>query len=712
MKQEAKTVTIRLKYSLWTLPSTLSMSLFFRNNKVPYRQPIKDHGIIDAYIRYQHHQQYRDQKIAKKMKKNLSGDQMKQQQQQQEHRQITKNVKESNKVLFSVHFDRSLLTRRLLNVVVVIVIILSSFLPNVIFVIVVLAFFTMIMSGLLSLLTTTKHHKQQQQQNDYFQHIQYLNHCDGDTSIMSKWNLDVVDNDGDCRHLAIFSYLVEPKKCHCIWILFHQIINNYVQCFVRFSSKINTLLVNHQQFKCMIVIFLIINNLTSLAFAQFINGAHRRFYNHHLHRDDNNNGHFRSLISSSSSSSFNPLNSDYMYDLFPQNNDQSDNIDEDDDDQTAYPTIRALVGKSVGLPCNISQSIREGNSIKLVLWYKNNILGSPIYSVDARDTQNLSIARHFLASSYQQRASFEMNLATRTASLIINPVEGDDDGHYICRVDYRWTRTTISNVRLEVIVPPYMIQIVQSYQYQPESISMLSSKMGVGQHGMYFPKKTNVTIDLNRKSFERNFYYNVRSTSPFTSSTYNDNNNKNANESPTQSSSSMRQSDSDANSGIPTSPTTMINDVTIIRQPESSTLTLNCDSIGGKPMSMIKWYRLAQFENANLTDAQLYTLLQSSEKSMQLIDDSYYPMLLAALPSNVPRLLFTNNLNLTSKNSVGTMQMTLNSAAAAAVGMSTMNKMNKNPIRSNHSITTTTTKMKDSSTMIMEPLFLKTIVVL
>ncbi|KAH9528129.1 hypothetical protein DERF_002099 [Dermatophagoides farinae] len=280
MKQEAKTVTIRLKYSLWTLPSTLSMSLFFRNNKVPYRQPIKDHGIIDAYIRYQHHQQYRDQKIAKKMKKNLSGDQMKQQQQQQEHRQITKNVKESNKVLFSVHFDRSLLTRRLLNVVVVIVIILSSFLPNVIFVIVVLAFFTMIMSGLLSLLTTTKHHKQQQQQNDYFQHIQYLNHCDGDTSIMSKWNLDV-------------SIMM-----------------------------------------CMIVIFLIINNLTSLAFAQFINGAHRRFYNHHLHRDDNNNGHFRSLISSSSSSSFNPLNSDYMYDLFPQNNDQSDNIDEDDDDQT------------------------------------------------------------------------------------------------------------------------------------------------------------------------------------------------------------------------------------------------------------------------------------------------------------------------------------------------------------------------------------------
>ena len=38
----------------------------------------------------------------------------------------------------------------------------------------------------------------------------------------------------------------------------------------------------------------------------------------------------------------------------------------------------------------------------------------------------------------------------------------------------------------------------------------------------------------------------------------------------------------------------------------------SCTKQTGKPMSMIKWYRLTQFENANLTDAQLYTLLQSS----------------------------------------------------------------------------------------------------
>lgn len=116
----------------------------------------------------------------------------------------------------------------------------------------------------------------------------------------------------------------------------------------------------------------------------------------------------------------------------------------------AYPSIRALVGRNVGLPCNISQN-KEGNSIKLVLWYKNNILGLPIYSIDARHTHNISSARHFLAQSYRDRASFELNISTRTALLFLNQLQAQDDGHYICRVDYRWTRTTISNVRLEVI---------------------------------------------------------------------------------------------------------------------------------------------------------------------------------------------------------------------------------------------------------------------
>ena len=116
---------------------------------------------------------------------------------------------------------------------------------------------------------------------------------------------------------------------------------------------------------------------------------------------------------------------------------------------TAYPTIKALVNKSVGLPCNISYT-KEENSIKLILWYKNNILGTPIYSIDTRDS-NISQARHFVALPYRGRTSFELNLASRLALLVVNPILPGDDGHYICRVDYRWTRTTISNVKLDVI---------------------------------------------------------------------------------------------------------------------------------------------------------------------------------------------------------------------------------------------------------------------
>lgn len=115
----------------------------------------------------------------------------------------------------------------------------------------------------------------------------------------------------------------------------------------------------------------------------------------------------------------------------------------------AYPSVRAVVQRSIRLPCNIS-STKEESSIKLILWYKNTILGSPIYSVDARE-RNVSQGRHFIADTYMGRARFELSLSTRTALLAIGPLRADDDGNYICRVDYRWARTTISQIKLDVI---------------------------------------------------------------------------------------------------------------------------------------------------------------------------------------------------------------------------------------------------------------------
>jgi len=75
--------------------------------------------------------------------------------------------------------------------------------------------------------------------------------------------------------------------------------------------------------------------------------------------------------------------------------------------------------------------------------------GSPIYSVDARNTR-LSNAKHLMSSSLNSRANFDLSLLS-VGMLTIDPVIDSDDASYWCRVDFRWTRTTISAVTLNVI---------------------------------------------------------------------------------------------------------------------------------------------------------------------------------------------------------------------------------------------------------------------
>ncbi|OTF82663.1 hypothetical protein BLA29_002768 [Euroglyphus maynei] len=144
--------------------------------------------------------------------------------------------------------------------------------------------------------------------------------------------------------------------------------------------------------------------------------------------------------------------------------------------------------------------------IQLILWYHgDDISGSPFYSVDARLQQSSMTNnpndsssfhnnqqqqqnpitnqwKHFLMDPYNERAkfvfnhhyvnnnisnqqtmtiksSFENSQQSSSSSgnilinpfmLIIDPVEEQDQGLYWCRVDYRWTRTTISKVMLNV----------------------------------------------------------------------------------------------------------------------------------------------------------------------------------------------------------------------------------------------------------------------
>lgn len=125
-----------------------------------------------------------------------------------------------------------------------------------------------------------------------------------------------------------------------------------------------------------------------------------------------------------------------------------------------YPEQQVILGSSVSLACEITALSSPSDSITLILWYRgDDISGAPIYSVDARARNTpLESAKHFISEEYEGRANFDISV--RPAMLTINPIIDSDDGQYWCRVDFRWTRTTISSVRLSVIGMYLMITII------------------------------------------------------------------------------------------------------------------------------------------------------------------------------------------------------------------------------------------------------------
>jgi len=121
---------------------------------------------------------------------------------------------------------------------------------------------------------------------------------------------------------------------------------------------------------------------------------------------------------------------------------------------TVYPELRTVVGSSVQIPCNITLS-SASDAVKLILWYKgSDVSGSPIYSVDARSSP-LSSAQHFISNSIENRA--KVDLSVRPAILKIDQIIDSDDDQYWCRVDFRWTRTSISVVTISVIGIYYLL---------------------------------------------------------------------------------------------------------------------------------------------------------------------------------------------------------------------------------------------------------------
>ncbi|KAH9391365.1 hypothetical protein TYRP_006968 [Tyrophagus putrescentiae] len=96
------------------------------------------------------------------------------------------------------------------------------------------------------------------------------------------------------------------------------------------------------------------------------------------------------------------------------------------------------------MPAVLLQMMQKMDDANLILWYRgDDISGSPIYTVDGRD----------LSPSAASSAAGPLGsgqLATRPAVLLIEGATAADSGTYWCRVDFRWTRTLISTVKLNV----------------------------------------------------------------------------------------------------------------------------------------------------------------------------------------------------------------------------------------------------------------------
>ncbi|RWS14681.1 nephrin-like protein, partial [Dinothrombium tinctorium] len=124
-----------------------------------------------------------------------------------------------------------------------------------------------------------------------------------------------------------------------------------------------------------------------------------------------------------------------------------------------YPELKTIVGSSVQLPCNVTTA--PDDTIQLILWYKGSSgTGPPFYTIDARESPSFQKSKHFLLDSYKDRVSF--NISVQTAVLVIDSVREEDSSEYSCRVDYKWSRTSISVTRLFVVVPPKDVIVIDN----------------------------------------------------------------------------------------------------------------------------------------------------------------------------------------------------------------------------------------------------------
>jgi len=116
--------------------------------------------------------------------------------------------------------------------------------------------------------------------------------------------------------------------------------------------------------------------------------------------------------------------------------------------------VTARVGSTAHIPCNLNPTSNPpglsipDDFITLILFYKDDMGGAPIFTIDAR-ARSLGSAPHISSQVLEGRTSFD--LTSSPAVLNIKSVTKEDDGLYKCRVDYRRGRTVSTTTYLSVI---------------------------------------------------------------------------------------------------------------------------------------------------------------------------------------------------------------------------------------------------------------------
>ncbi|XP_013170499.1 PREDICTED: neural cell adhesion molecule 1-like [Papilio xuthus] len=129
---------------------------------------------------------------------------------------------------------------------------------------------------------------------------------------------------------------------------------------------------------------------------------------------------------------------------------------EDAEDLVSTVDVDAVLGRTAGLPCDVTPDAAE-DRVYMVLWFRAGKItgGKPIYSFDVRGRSFDKALQWSDPNVFGPRAYFVT--VARPAVLTLDTVQLDDEGIYRCRVDFKNSPTRNFQIRLTVIVPPHQL---------------------------------------------------------------------------------------------------------------------------------------------------------------------------------------------------------------------------------------------------------------